>query len=170
MREPGLYSLQRRRHKCLMRGRKDEGAMLWAVGPSEGTKGNEQKLQYRTFLQELGKTFPVSDLTLEEVSQRPCGAPCLEELNTRLDTVLNNLLWLILLDLSADRGQVQQQHPAMARSDRAGARAEQGKVLFRGSGSCSGDQRHVQWVRVLLRGSGSCSGGTRSCSAGSGSF
>lgn len=54
MREPGLFSLEKGRHKCLMGGRKDEGASTLA---SEGTKGNEQKLQYRTFCEGAAKSF-----------------------------------------------------------------------------------------------------------------
>jgi len=116
MRELELFSLEKRKlgevlSMCIIQligGSKDQGARLLSMVPSDKTRGNEQKPKYRTFCLDAGekKISRASNLTLGRIGQKACGAPSLEVLSTQLGTVLSNLLWLILLELSANQGQV----------------------------------------------------------------
>lgn len=57
MREPGLFSLQERRCKWLVGGRKDEGTVLWALGPVREQKAMSKSCSTGHSVEGLGKVF-----------------------------------------------------------------------------------------------------------------
>ena len=81
LRELGLFSLKERRlrgdlinaDKDLQGGCQEDGARLFSVVPSDGTRGNEHTLKYRKLQLDMKKNFFEGDRALEQAAQRGCG-------------------------------------------------------------------------------------------------
>jgi len=107
LRELGLFSLEKRKlrgdlrnaSKYLQGGCQEDGARLFPVVPSNGTRGNGHKLKHRKFHLNRRKNF--FTLRVTEPWNRLPGevveSPSLEIFSTRLDKVLCSLLWVTLL-------------------------------------------------------------------------
>ena len=106
LRELGLFSLEKRRlrgdlrnaSKYLQGGGQEDGARLFAVVPSNRTRGNGQKLKPGKFQLNRSKNFFTLRVT-EPWNRLPRGAgeSPLEIFKTHLDAVLCSLLWVTLL-------------------------------------------------------------------------
>ncbi|PKU36948.1 hypothetical protein llap_12745 [Limosa lapponica baueri] len=107
LKELGLYSLEKRRlrgdiiyvYKYLKGGLKDGGAGLFSVVPSDRTRGNRHKLEHRKFHSNTRKNFFTVRVTehWNRLPREVMESPSLEIFKTRLDAVLSNVLWAILL-------------------------------------------------------------------------
>ncbi|GAB0196209.1 hypothetical protein GRJ2_002086200 [Grus japonensis] len=103
LRELGLFSLEKRRlrgdlinaYKYLKGGCQEEGA--WFC--SDRTKGNGHKLEHRKFHLNMRKNFFPLRVTehWNRLPREAVESPSLERFKTRLDAILCNLLWVILL-------------------------------------------------------------------------
>ena len=121
MREPGLFSLEKRRlrgdlrnaDKYLQGGGQEDGARLFPVVPSDRTRGNRHKLKQRKLQLNPRKNFfplrvpePWPRLPREAVE-----SPSLEIFQTRLTVVLCSLLWVTLLGQGVGLGDPQRALP-----------------------------------------------------------
>ncbi|PKU38795.1 hypothetical protein llap_10901 [Limosa lapponica baueri] len=104
--ELGLFSLEKRRlrgdliyvYKYLKGGLKDDGAGLFSVVSSNRKRGNGQKLEQRKFHSNMRKNFLVRvPEPWDRLPREGVESPSLEIFKARLDAVLSDVLWAILL-------------------------------------------------------------------------
>ena len=102
--------------KYLQGGGQEDGARLFAVVPSDRTRGNGHKLKPRKLQLNPRKNFFPLRVT-EPWPRLPRGAgesPSLEIFEPRLDKVLYSLLWVTLLGQGAGLGDPQRALPTPA--------------------------------------------------------
>ena len=80
-------------------GCKDYGARLFSVVPSDRTRGNRQKLQYREFHLSMRKNFFTLRVgeSWDRLPRQAVESPSLETFKTHLDSILCSLLQVNLL-------------------------------------------------------------------------
>jgi len=107
LREPGLFSLKKRRlrgdlrnaSKYLQGGGQEDGARLFPVVPSDRTRGNGHELRHRKLQLNMRKNFFTLRVTepWPRLPREAVEPPSLEIFQTHLDVVLCSLLWVTLL-------------------------------------------------------------------------
>jgi len=107
LRELGLFNLKKRRlrgdlrnaSKYLQGGCQEDGARLFAVVPSDRTRGSGHKLKPGKFHLKMRKNFVTLRVTVHwpRLPRGSVDCPSLEIFRTRLDVVLCSLLWVTLL-------------------------------------------------------------------------
>ncbi|TRZ20424.1 hypothetical protein HGM15179_006695 [Zosterops borbonicus] len=100
LRELGLFSLKKRQlrgkliniHQYLQEGCQQDAARLWSVMPSNGTRGNEQKVMPREFHLNMRKKFFTVQVTKHQnrLSKEAVESSSLEISKNSLDTTLCN--------------------------------------------------------------------------------
>ena len=102
LRELGLFSLEKRRlrgdfinvYKYLRGGHQEGGTCLFAVVPSETTRGNGHKLKHRRFQLNMRGHFCAVKMTehWNSLPRETVGSPSLQRFKTRLNAILHNVL------------------------------------------------------------------------------
>jgi len=103
----GLFSLEKTRlmgdlvnvYKYLMRENEEEGARLFSVMPRDKTWGNGHKLKHMKLRLKIRKHFFTVRVVkhLHRLPRVVVESPLIEIFKTQLDTTLDSLLWLTLL-------------------------------------------------------------------------
>jgi len=121
LRELGLFSLDKQRmredlrnaSKYLQGRGQEDRARLFAVVPSDRTRGNGHKLKQRKFQLKTRKNFFPLRVTepWPRLSREVVESPSLEIFQTLLDKVLCSLLWVTLLGQGVGLGDPQRSLP-----------------------------------------------------------